>query len=587
MRARNPYLVTRALKIFMWSSILASVSSQLATTTNAIVVSNLIGKAAISAINLMTPILTLFTCLMILFGIGASIIASKAIGRRDDDMANGVFTSSIISAAVSGVVLAVIVYIFSPVIVEVLTGGNPEIYPLALDYLQAMCMAVPFMMMAGVVENFAKTDGNPRMVMIAVICGSVLNLVLDIVFVKWLNLGIAGSAWASGLNYLLAIIICSFHFRLPNNSLKWKADWKKMREYVNKSFVQGLPMSINTLLLGGSVMFINYIVLYAQGSAGIYCWSVCLQLFMILQMVLTGIDSGIYSMGGLLVGEEDMEGLTILNRKSILYTAGTLVVITAIILIFPQFFGQLFGMERRNPVTILPHAIRTFSLILVPYALVNLLKSTYQILGRTPLSLFLSITQIVLMLGCVFGFSFISSDMLWWGFPISSFILLTGLSVYTWILHLKDKSLRPFTLIPQTENHDSINFSVKISDKSVDEADEEINGFLREHNVKSDLINKILVNCDELMENIVKHAFDRNKEKHYFDIHVRINEREINVLIKDDGRPFNPILPSEKIKIDDNDTEESRKLKLVNATTDKINYKYMYDQNMVMLDFER
>lgn len=586
MSNRNPYIVTKALKTFMWGSILAAVSSQIAITTDAIVVSNLIGPNAISAINLMTPVLTVFSCLMILFGIGASIIAAKAIGRRDENSANGVFTAAILSSAGSGVILAIFTFIFSPWLVDLLSGGNQEIYPLALSYLQVMCVCVPFMMMAGVIENFVKIDGRPRIVMTAVICGSVLNLILDIVFVKWLGMGIAGSAWATGINYLAAILICMWHFQTPYNSLKWNPDWERMKSYVKESVSQGIPMSLNTLLLGGCVLLINYIVLFAEGSEGIYCWSVCLQLFMIMQMVLTGIGSSIYSIGGILVGEWDMEGLAILNRKSILYTISSLAVITIIIIIFPHFFGELFGSRSDNPIEILPNALRAFSIMLVPYAIVALLRSTYQILGRIGLSLFLSVFQLVLMIGFVWGFSFINSFVLWWGFPSSSVVLLIGLIIYTLVLHEKNKEIRTVTLIPETKDSESFSLSVRMDQKSVNEADKKVTEFLKNQSIDDLTSYKVRLNCEELMHNILNHAVAGKKEKHYFDVRIRILKDSINVLLKDDGRPFNPVLSSNNIDMN-TQIDDKIGLKLVNFTADSISYKYMYDQNVVMLTFPR
>ena len=585
MQTRNPYLVTRALKTFMWGSILAAVSSQIATTTDAIVVSNLIGPNAISAINLMTPVLTVFSCLMILFGIGASIIAAKAIGRREENMANGVFTAAILSSAGSGIILAIATFIFSPFIVDVLTGGNPELYSLALSYLQVMCVSVPFMMMAGVVENFVKTDGNPNIVMIAVIAGSCLNLILDIVFVKWLDMGIGGSAWATCLNYVLAIGLCFIHFRSPRNSLKWNLDRINIGSYVKQSVSQGFPMSINTLLLGGCILLINYIVLFAQGEDGIYCWSVCLQLFMIMQMVLTGIGSSIYSIGGILVGEQDMEGLVILNRKSILYTVASLTVVTIVILIFPHFFGELFGSRADNPVTILPFALRAFSIMLVPYSIIALLRSTYQILGHIGLSLFLSIVQLLLMTGFVWGFSFISPEVLWWGFPSSSVALLIGVIIYTLRLRSLNPELRPVTLIPEKEDTASFSISVKMTPQSVEKADKEVADFLKKQAIDELTIYKVRLNCEELMHNIENHAVAGKREKHYFDLRIRVGKDTVNVLIKDDGRPFNPVIKEKDLKIDSENPEDKIGLKIVNATSDNISYKYMYDQNIVMLSF--
>lgn len=585
VKSRNPYLVTKALKTFMWGSILAAVSSQIATTTDAIVVSNLIGPDAISAINLMMPILTIFTCLMILFGIGASILAAKAIGRRNEKEANGIFTTAVLSSFVSGVIVAFFIYIFSPAIVDALTNGNEAVYGYALSYLEVMCISVPLLMMAGVIENFVKTDGNAKIVMIAVIAGGVINLVLDIIFVKFLGMGIAGSAWATGINYLVAILVCLVHFRNPNSSLKWNVEYKMVGKYVRSSVSQGLPMCINTLLLGGCIMAINYIVLGSQGASGVYCWSVCLQLFMIMQMVLTGIGSSIYSMGGVLVGEQDMEGFSILVNKCICYTCISLLVVTVLILIFPGFFGSLFGSRADNSVSMLPLALRAYSIMLVPYSVVALLRSNYQILGHIGLSLFLSVFQLLLMVSFVWGFSFISPEVLWWGFPSSSVALLTGLLVYTFNLHRKKQELNPLSLIPESENRESLNFSVNMSKESLEKADREVVSFLQKQSIDEETIYKVRLACEELMHNIVSHAVARRKEKHYFDIHIKIGKDDVRVLLKDDGRPFNPIMTEEELDNEDVSSFKNLGLKIINKTTDNINYKYMYNQNVVMLNF--
>ena len=569
----------------MWGSIMAAVSSQLATTTDAIVVSNLIGPDAISAINIVMPILTFFSCLMILFGIGSSILAAKAIGRRDGHSANAIFSTAVLAAAATGIFFAAVVFITSPYLIEFLTQRNQTIYDYALSYLQVMCIVLPFMILAGVVENFVKTDGNPRIVMKAVLFGSILNLVLDIVFIKFLNTGIAGSAWATGVNYVIALLVCLFHFKNPYHSLKWEIDYNRLKLFVKQSVSQGLPMSINTLLLGGCVYFINFIVLKVEGKEGLYCWSVCLQLFMIMQMVLSGIGSSIYSIGGILVGEQDMSGLTILNRKCISYTSFSIGIITALIIIFPDFFGHLFGSGNGEIYDGFGISLRLFSLLLLPYSIVALLRSTYQILGYTTLSLFLSIFQLAIMVGFVWSFSYINVEMMWWGFPISAYTLLLGLCLYTLAVHYKSQELSVFTLIPETENFPSLNISVKMDRESVSEAEQSIKDFLKDQNIDPDTTFKVRLACEELMNNIVSHAVSKHPEKHYFDVHIRKDPKDINILIKDDGRPFNPILPQEETKDSQVASEDKLGLKIINNIQSNINYKYMYDQNMVMLNF--
>ena len=82
-RKKKGYLIAKALHQFMWASILASLASQIAMTTDAIVVSQFIGPEAISAINLTMPVVIFFNFLMMLFGMGGSVLVAKSLGERD------------------------------------------------------------------------------------------------------------------------------------------------------------------------------------------------------------------------------------------------------------------------------------------------------------------------------------------------------------------------------------------------------------------------------------------------------------------------------------------------------------------------
>ena len=225
--------------------------------------------------------------------------------------------------------------------------------------------------------------------------------------------------------------------------------------------------------------------------------------------------------------------------------------------------------------------------MLVPYSIVALLRSTYQILGHIGLSLFLSITQLLLLTAFVWGFSFINPVVLWWGFPSSAVFLLIVLVIYTFFIHHRNHEISAVTLIPDKEDSESLSISVKMDDKSIASAEKEVVDFLKKQTIEDLTVYKVRLDCEELMHNIVKHAITKKREQHYFDLRIRILKNTVIVLIKDDGRPFNPVFSGEDLKIDPDNPTERMGLKIVNATSSNITYKYMYDQNIVMLEFPR
>ena len=581
-RKKKGYLIAKALHQFMWASILASVASQIAMTTDAIVVSQFIGPEAISAINLTIPVVIFFNFLMMLFGMGGSVLVAKSLGERDAETTNKVFTSTLIGLVVVGVFFSALLLIFSPQVASFITNDTPVVYTLSLRYLRIMLLGTTISILFMTVTNFIKTDGNPRLVMNAVLVSSLLNLVFDILFIAILKTGIEGSAWASIIGSVTALLLCSRHFRSANNSYHWQVETKQCHQYILKGVMMGFPMGINTLLLGISTYAINSIILSSLGTDGIFAWAICFQLFIILQMVLSGIATSIYSIGGLLIGEKDIEGLRLLTNKVMKYICMSLLVITLFVLITPESIGWLFASSKIQSEDMLHSALRIYALLLIPYAVAVVYRILYQILGYWTLSVVLSIVQMGSMILFVGLLAWIRPEWLWWGFPVSGLFLLIIYLAVTWVIHHKNPDVEIMTLIPQGEDGQSLNFSVKYQNEDVQLALENISTFLEACDIDLATSYQINLCCEELMYNIVTYAVNKDVDKHLFDVHIVCLKETVSVLIKDDGKPFNPILTN----VSFNEDGDGLGLALVNTIAD-IKYKFMYNQNVVFLTFKR
>ena len=581
-RKKKGYLIAKALHQFMWASILASVASQIAMTTDAIVVSQFIGPEAISAINLTMPVVIFFNFLMMLFGMGGTVLVARSLGERDAQTANKIFTSTLIGLIVVGVFFSALLLIFSPQVASFITNDTPVVYTLSLRYLRIMLLGTTITILFMTITNFIKTDGNPKLVMKAVLVSSVVNLFFDILFIAILRTGIEGSAWASIIGSVTALLLCSRHFQSANNSYHWQLELKQCHQYILKGVKMGFPMGINTLLLGISTYAINSIILSSLGTEGIFAWAVCFQLFVIQQMVLSGIATSIYSIGGLLIGEKDNMGLRILTNKVMKYICLSLLVITLFVMITPESIGRLFTSDPIQSEGMFYSALRIYALLLIPYAIAVVCRILYQILGYWSLSTVMSIVQMGCMVLFVGLLAWIKPEWLWWGFPVSGLFLLGIYLVVTLVIHHKNPDAEVMTLIPKTDDGQSLNFSVKYNNDDVQQALENILSFLESCNIESSTSFQINLCCEELMYNIVTYAVNKDADKHLFDVHIVCRKDTVSVLIKDDGKPFNPILKS----VSFNEDGDGLGLALVNTMAD-MKYKFMYNQNVVFLTFMR
>ena len=586
---RNSYLVSKALKTFMFASVLASLAQRLATMTDAIVVSNLIGPDAISAINVVTPIITLFPTISLLFGIGGSVLAAKAIGRRDADEANRVFTAALLASFVSSILLTVILFLLTPQIVSLVCPRDSRLFDMAVSFMHIMALSAVPTILCFTLQSFIKTDGNPRLVMMAVMSSTTLNLILDVVFIKYFGMGIAGSAWGTIVCFFLSIAIVLTHFRSKHNS--FHIDWSILHaprsnnghspfSILHSSFSiirEGFPMSINTFMMGVCIFGFNSIVMHTLKEDGMYVWSVCLQLLMVVQLLVAGVNSSIYSIGGLLIGERDMIGLNILIRRVLTYVGLAMLALTLTVEVWPQVFGNLFGGGDSGVADLLHKALRIFSLLLLPYAILLVLNALYQIIGYRAASIVVSVGQLVVMVLFVWLFAHISPNLLWWGYPASSVALMTVVLIVTWVMHIRRPEIAALTLIPNKTEGQALNISVRLTHDDVVQTLQEIASFLKTCKVNPSTAYDVQLCCEELLYNIVNYAVKKHPEKHFIDVHIRSTEPMVTVLLKDDGRPFNPTL------LETDNGIEHLGLRLVNGVSSQIKYNYMYDQNMVYI----
>ncbi|MBO7289935.1 MAG: hypothetical protein J6U62_00565, partial [Bacteroidaceae bacterium] len=333
MIRRNSFVISKALGNFLSASVMTSLAGQLAVTTDAVIVSHMVGPDALSAINMVMPLTMLFSCASILIGLGASILAAKAIGNHNKERVNRIFTIALIMLAVAGTAVSGLSYHYCNDIIGTICD-NARITPLALEYTRVITGGALFLIFSNGINYFVSTDGSPGLVTKGVVAGAVANVVLDIVLVEYM--GIAGSALATIINYIITLVIVATHFFKKSSSYRLVNPFKGTLGYIGRNLYEGLPLMLGNLLLGGAVFVVNSMILGSAGADGVYIWSVCLQVLMLTFVILNGVGNAMLSIGGILVGEKDYRGINILTKLSISLVGIILSLFMLLVLLFPE-----------------------------------------------------------------------------------------------------------------------------------------------------------------------------------------------------------------------------------------------------------
>ena len=541
---RNPFLINRALSKFLMASVFSAVAIQLAAMIDSIIVANFVGPDAMSAISVCMPVMGIIVNIGYLISMGGTLLISKAIGENNMEHGSHIAAVAVVLLMSAGLVLVL------------------ELVPLFI--YNAVC-------------GFTEADGHPQVVTRAVIIAGIANVLLDLLFVGVFHWGISGAMYATvGSDLIVVAILCRHLY------LRCHMPSKGFLSISREIFAEGIPLTVGDMALMSGFMVLNSAIIYKLGSSSMFIWSVCMEIFDFVMIALSGVETSMVSIGGFLTGDEDVTGLRMMVRRILSIVCSVIILFTLAILIAPQAVAMLFGARGDESIDSLSMALRIFSLCLLPIGVMNVMRVVFQLLGYRFASGALFTSQMFFIDLIILAFIFFFPSIVWWGFPISSVLMLAMMFAYTLYYHHRDKELSPFTLIPKRSHDSSLDFSVPYQVEALGESLERIHQYVTSNPKMQSRTNDIMLTCEEIMKNIIEHS-KGDVLKWSFDVHLRYTDDQISFIIKDAGSAFNPLehLPQCNQDLDN----PQFGIRIISSMCEKLSYKHMWGQNILLGSF--
>lgn len=211
----------KAILTYSVPSIIAMLLQTAITITDGYFTGNHVGETALAAINLGLPILYFYLGVGLCVGVGGSVICGRLLGAKEKNKASEVFSQTIVSALVIGIITSLFVFLlFSPILKILKADGNLSVSFTA--YYRIMLFNYPLMVMGTILGMFIRADGKPQVYMLVSIVSCMLNAVLDYILVGKLSAGVEGSAVASLMVQIFAVIVQVTYFLKPSDSIKFR-----------------------------------------------------------------------------------------------------------------------------------------------------------------------------------------------------------------------------------------------------------------------------------------------------------------------------------------------------------------------------
>ncbi|MBR2832280.1 MAG: MATE family efflux transporter [Oscillospiraceae bacterium] len=247
----------KCLLLFSIPLLIGNVAQLLYSTVDSIVVGRYIGDAALSAIGVTSPILNLFLVLFIAIGSGVMVMVSQYFGAREyDNLKNSIGNSITLIAAVS-VVLTALGLTCARWMLRV-TAVPPESFEMSYSYLFICFAGVAGNGFYNIMSGVLRGMGESVFPLLVLLGTTVLNIILDILFVAGLHMGIAGAALATVIGQSLSAVVCLLKVVLSRThfTLTWKS-LKLRREVVGTICRLGIPNGLAQAIMWFSTIVVQ------------------------------------------------------------------------------------------------------------------------------------------------------------------------------------------------------------------------------------------------------------------------------------------------------------------------------------------
>lgn len=303
-----------------------------------------VGQLALGGLGLCFPVIMLVTAFTNLFG-GAAPLCGIARGAGDQEEAERVMGNAFAMLLISGMILMSVGLVFHRPILY-LFGASDVTYGYAAEYMVIYLLGTIPVMIALGMNPYINSQGFPRIGMLTVLLGAVINIILDPVFIFWFGMGVRGAATATAISQTIsALWVLKFLtgkqavLRLRKSSMQLSAvRVKNIVALGLSSFVMSFTNSLVQVACNATLQQFG-------GDLYISIMTILNSIREIAQTPVNGLSSGASPVLSFNYGERQYRKV----RQGIWFVAVTCIVYTLVIwgvmFLFPEIFISIFNRE--------------------------------------------------------------------------------------------------------------------------------------------------------------------------------------------------------------------------------------------------
>lgn len=565
---RNFDLLNRKFRELFFPTLMVSIAGNFAMLVDAFFISMFMGSMYLSVVQSIEPFVSFINVIYWLIGLGGSILCTMAKAEFNEKKGNAYFTISIIGIIIVGLIITLSTIIFQGPYVQLLCHST-QLKPLVTQYFYYYAIGIVFECYMVCLAYFIKTDGFINMQFRAFLLCNVVNILLDVVLMKFLNLGISGAAMATTIGHIVSAIYITLYFFKSNRNLKFiKVKSSELIGYLADICKAGFSGSSVPLYITIRLVFLNALIVGILGDLGLSAFNMCYNTMFLVDIFILGTVQSILPIAAVYYKEEDYTGVDYVTRRSLKIVIGFGAFFSALFILFPQIVLFIFNVNNPADIPTVMNVIRIFSISFIAFAVNTLYMFYAESVQYNKLANIVTLIQ-GLIFPVLFAYLFAylwGAEGFWASLVVSEFATLLFIFIYSKIMARKSNSeYSGFFLIKKHDDSSVFEFTLDGNVEDAVKLSENIQNSFNE--------DRLSVLVSMAIEDMIVHIIDINENIDLIDIIIRDNGEYILISIKYSGECINVM--------EDEDMESN--IAILNKISQKIDYSQILRLNNIVI----
>ena len=397
--------------------------------TDGIFVGHGVGQEGLASVNLVCPAMMLITAIGVMFGSGCSVVAAIHLAKENVKAARINMTQAFAASLALSLVLVAIFY-SAPGKVLGLLGVSEELMAFAKEYFFWFIPTCVFIMVQIVGSFVIRLDGSPKYSMLATVVPSVINIVLDYVFIFICGWGLKGAAIATDIGTGVGMLMTFVYIFFLSNTLKvykLKHTVTSLRlglRNVGYMIKVGFPgfigeFATSVMILAGNLAFGKYL-----SDSGIAAFSVICYLFPVVLNVYYAISSAAQPIISFNYGAGSVSRVRSTLRLSLVFSAAFALLALGVFCFFPASIISVFLESGSKTFGLASTGLPLFALAFLPMGVNLSIIGYFQSVERSVVAVILTLLRgfVLVVLSFLLMPKMAGVTGLWLAVPVSETI---------------------------------------------------------------------------------------------------------------------------------------------------------------------